>query len=158
MVFHLRRIRFRICEDFARCVNHGRTRSRRQPFLGGNFGERVRVVDFDPVSKEQCLLFKIALDLRAQRSFPGVAQHHVKNSGRSGDDDQKDGEQLEEDAVLQFLLYYFGASKRYPAPRTVFRYRGFSGSGSIFSRIRRTYTSTDRGVTYAVSRQTESSR
>src|SRR5579875_323705 len=31
-----------------------------------------------------------------------------------------------------------GISKRYPAPRTVLRYRGFSGSVSIFSRMRRT--------------------
>lgn len=117
----------------------------------------MRVVDFNSVGEEQGLLLKIALNLGPQRRFPGVADHHVKNGGRSGDDDQKNGKQLEEDAVLQFLLY-FGTSNRYPAPRTVFRYRGFSGSGSIFSRMRRTYTSTDRGVTYAVSRQTESSR
>src|ERR1700751_4695696 len=114
-------------------------------------------VDIDTMGKQPGLLLQAALNLGAQRRLPRVAQHHVKNGGRSGDDNQEDREHFEEDAVLQFLLY-FGDSKRYPAPRTVFRYRGFSGSGSIFSRIRRTYTSTERGVTYAVSRQTESSR
>src|SRR4051812_27308499 len=95
------------------------------------------VVDLHAVRKQQSLLREVAIDFRSQRGFPCAPQHDVKHGGRGGDNNQENGEQLEEDAVLQFLLY-FGTSKRYPAPRTVFRYRGFSGSGSIFSRIRRT--------------------
>ena len=44
------------------------------------------------------------LDFGAQRGFPGAANHDVENSGGGGDNDQKNGEELEEDAVLHVLL------------------------------------------------------
>ena len=117
------------------------------PSCGGDFGERVWRIDFDAVREEQSLLGEVALNLRAQRGFPRVADHDVENGGGGGDDDQEDGEQLEEDAVLhvrllevareasligvdfhpraqnstRFIAPHLGTSKRYPAPRTVFR-------------------------------------
>src|SRR5215831_18941706 len=59
------------------------------------------MIDLHPVSKHQRLLCEIAVDFRAQRAFPRTAQHHVKNGGGRRDDNQKNGQQFEEDAVLQ---------------------------------------------------------
>jgi len=61
----------------------------------------MHMIDLDPVRKHQCLLREVPLDFSAQGPFPCTAKHHVKNEGRRGDDDQKDGQQFEEDAVLQ---------------------------------------------------------
>ena len=57
---------------------------------------------------------------------------------------------------LELWPCYLGTSKRYPMPRSVFRYCGWRGSASIFSRRRRMYTSIERGVTNGVSFQTAS--
>ena len=54
--------------------------------------------------EEKSFLGEIALDLGAQRGFPGADQHAVKDGGGSSDDDQEDGEEFEEDAVLHVLL------------------------------------------------------
>src|SRR5215471_19157408 len=59
------------------------------------------MIDLDPVSKHQRLLREIPFDFGAQRPFPGTAEHHVKNGSRRRDDNQKDRQQFEEDAVLQ---------------------------------------------------------
>src|SRR5215468_10594305 len=59
------------------------------------------MIDLQPVSKHQGLLREIALDFRAQRAFPRTAQHHVKDGGGRRDDNQKNGQQFEEDTVLQ---------------------------------------------------------
>ena len=85
---------------------------------------------------------KIAFNLLPQRPLPGVRNRNVQRQGGCGNDQRKDKNQLEENPIL-----HFRASNLYPAPRTVRRYCGSSASFSIFSRMRRTYTSTERGVT-----------
>src|SRR4029077_14316290 len=84
--------------------------------------------------------------------FPGVADADIKRERGCGDYYDKSRHGFEENAVP-----HFGASNLYPAPRTVLRYRGSSGFCSIFSRRRRMYTSTERGVTKERSRHTASS-
>src|ERR1700757_3972819 len=68
------------------------------------------MIDLDPVSEQQCFLREITLDFGAQRPFPCAAQHHVKNGGRRRDDNQKNGQQFEEDAVLQVSSTVLGIS------------------------------------------------
>src|SRR5581483_685320 len=62
------------------------------------------MVGFHAMREQQSLLGEIALDLGAKRSFPRPADHNVENGSAGGDDDEEDGEQLEEDAVLQCFL------------------------------------------------------
>ena len=47
---------------------------------------------------------KQAIDISC---FPSAADHDIENDGGCGDDDQKDGEEFEEDAVLHVLLILF---------------------------------------------------
>ena len=100
VVLHVGGIGFGVGEHFAGGVDDGGAGSGGLAFLRGDFGERVGAVGFDAVREEQRLLGEVALDLGAQRGFPGAAEHDVENGGGGGDDDQEDGQQFEEDAVL----------------------------------------------------------
>ena len=73
-------------------------------FLRLRFQGEDGAVGFDAVGEEESLLGEIALDLGAQRSFPRVADDDVEDGGGGGNDDEENGEQLEEDAVLQSFL------------------------------------------------------
>jgi hypothetical protein len=64
----------------------------------------MRVVDFYAMGKQQSFLSEVALNLSAERSFPCASDHDVEDRSRRGDDDQEDGKQLEEDAVLHFRI------------------------------------------------------
>src|SRR5262249_36530334 len=91
-------------------------------------------------------------DIAAQGTFPDVADANVERKRGCGNHCDKSSHGFQEDPVSHLV-----ASNLYPAPRTVFKYLGSSGSRSIFSRRRRMYTSTERGVTKARSRHTASS-
>ena len=91
---------FGIGEDFAGGVDDGGARAGGLPFLGGDVGEGVGAIGVDAVREKQRFLGEVALDIGAQRGFPGAAEHHIENDGGGGDDDQEDGQQLEENAVL----------------------------------------------------------
>ncbi len=105
VVLHVGRVGFGIGENFSGGVDDGGASAGSQAFLRSDFGERVGgVVGFDAMREEKRLLCEVALDLGAQRGFPRAANHHVENDGGGGDDDHEDGEEFEEDAVLQFSL------------------------------------------------------
>ena len=120
VVLHGGGIGFGVGEDFAGGVDDGGAGAGGLAFLRGDFGERVGAVGLDAVREEKSLLSEVALDLGAERGFPGAADHDVENGGGGGDDDQEDGEQLEEDAVLHVLgvlrmilgCSHLGTSKR----------------------------------------------
>src|SRR5436309_838627 len=102
----------------------------------------MRGVVIDTQSELTRLLLQRLLQLSPQRMVPLTADFEIENYRNRDNNEEKCAKQLEEDAAL-----HFGASNLYPTPRTVRRKRGFSASCSIFSRMRRTYTSTDRSVT-----------
>src|ERR1019366_730906 len=80
--------------------------------------------------KQEGLLAQRAFYFAAQHSFPGSLDQHIHRKRARRNQYQGGGEQLKKNAAF----HSFGTSKRYPAPRTVFRERGSSGFASIFSR------------------------
>ena len=96
-------------------------------FLGCNLGQGVVVIGFYPMGEQESLLPEVAFDLRAQRHLPGRADHDVQNGGSGRDDDQKNGKQLEEDAVLQSFLEWNASTILEPQNGNRRRAR-FSGS------------------------------
>src|SRR5262249_50028527 len=98
------------------------------------------------------VLHQETFNVAPQRLFPGVADADIEYQRGYSNNRHEYRHSLEEDSVP-----HLAASNLYPVPRIVFRYLGSSGSGSIFSRSRLTYTSPDRGVTNDMSRQTASS-
>ena len=78
-------------------------------FLRGDFGKGMSAIVFDAVGEELSLLREVALDLGAQRGFPSAAEHDVESGSGRGDDDQEDGKEFEEDAVLH--------GSEFPEPR-----------------------------------------
>ena len=71
----------------------------------------------DARGEHRRFLAQRGLNLAAQHVFPGFVNQHIHRHCADGDDQQRRDEQLDEDATLHSL----GTSKRYPAPRTVFR-------------------------------------
>jgi len=57
-------------------------------------------VIFHAVREHHCLLREAAVNLRAQRGFPGAAQREVEDHGAGGDHNKKRGQQLEKNPVL----------------------------------------------------------
>src|ERR1700761_6481171 len=97
------------------------------------------------------ILCENTLNIRTQSVFPCVADTDIQRERGCGNHSHESPHCFQEDPVS-----HLAASNLYPAPRTVLRYLGSSGSRSIFSRNRRMYTSTERGVTKERSRQTAS--
>ena len=104
VVLHVGGIGLGVGENFSGGVDDGGACTSGEGFLRRDFRERVGTVGFDTVREEKRFLSQVALNLSAQRGFPGAANHDVKNSGGGGDNDQENGEELEEDAVLHVLL------------------------------------------------------
>ena len=104
VVLHVVGIGLRIGEHSAGGVDNGGASSGGLTFLGGDLGEGMGFIGFDAVSEQESLLGQIALDFGAQGGFPSVADDDVEDGGSGGNDDEKNGEQLEEDAVLQSFL------------------------------------------------------
>ena len=116
VVLHGGGIGFGIGENFSGGIDDGGAGAGGMAFLGGDFSESVGAVGFDAVGEQECLLREVALNLGAQRGFPGAADHDIENGGGGGDHDQENGEEFEEDAVLHVssirLVRHFGDSKR----------------------------------------------
>src|SRR5579864_702135 len=110
------------------------------------------VVILNAKRKALGILDKKLFDIVADCVFPGVPDADIKRERGRGNHRDERTHGFEENAVS-----HLDASNLYPAPRTVLRYIGSSGSCSIFSRRRRIYTSTERGVTKDRSRHTASS-
>src|SRR5512141_2193534 len=100
VVLHGAGIGLGVGKDFSGGVDDGGTGSGGLTFLRRDVREGMAAIDFYAMSEEQRLLRKVTLDLGTERGFPRTAQHDVENRGGGSDDDQEDGEQLEEDAVL----------------------------------------------------------
>ena len=96
-------IGFRIGENFSGGVDDGGASASGLALLRGDFSERVCVVDFDAMGEEQSFLRQVALDFGAERGLPGATDHDVEDDRGGGNHDQENGEQFEEDAVLQFV-------------------------------------------------------
>ena len=103
VVLHGRGIGFGIGENFSGGVDDGGAGSGSETLLRCDFRERS-MIDFDTMGEEESLLREIAFDLGAQRSFPCATDHDVEGGSGSGDDDEENGKELEEDAVLHVLL------------------------------------------------------
>src|SRR4029077_16838671 len=103
VILHGRGIAFGIGENFSGGVDDSGAGSGGETFLRCDFRERS-TVDFDSMGEEESLLREVAFDLGAQRSFPCATDHDVEGGSGSGDDDEENGKELEEDAVLHVLL------------------------------------------------------
>src|SRR5579864_8143311 len=152
MVFHGFRISFRIGKHHAIAGNDGDAGLRDAGFFIGHLLQRMLVVILNTQRKALSILDKEFLNVVVHRVFPGVPDADVQRERGRGYYRDKRAHGFQEDAVS-----HLAASNLYPAPRTVLRYMGSSGSCSIFSRSRRIYTSTERGVTKDRSRHTASS-
>src|SRR5438876_10262385 len=128
VVFRGRRRRFGVSQNLALRIDNRGPRACGLPLLRHNILEVICAVGVNPVREHYRFLTQIALYYLAKRSFPRAANGKVKGCSSRGNNEHEGSQQLEENPIP-----HFGASKRYPAPRTVLRYRGFSGSGSIFS-------------------------
>jgi len=119
VVFHDLGIGLGIGQNFARGVDDGGAGPGGLGFLGGDVGEGMTsAVGLDAVGEEESFLAEVALDLVAQRGFPGTAEHEVKGDGGDHYDDQEDGQKFKENAVSHTLLIW--------GPRSGNRRRGRS--------------------------------
>jgi hypothetical protein len=78
MIFHRAGIDLGIGQHLASRIDDGCARSRRLPLLRGNVGDRVLSIHFNAMGKHQSFLFKIALDLFAQRPFPDLVYAYLQ--------------------------------------------------------------------------------
>src|SRR5579864_546526 len=152
MVFHGFRIGFRVGKHHAIAGDDGDARLRDARFFIGHLLQRMLVVIFNTQRKALGVLDKEFFNVIVYRVFPGVPDADIKRERGRGNYRDKRTHGFKENTVS-----HLDASNLYPAPRTVLRYLGSSGSCSIFSRSRRIYTSTERGVTKDRSRHTASS-
>jgi hypothetical protein len=117
VVFHGVRIAVRIRQDLATGVDDSSARTEQPAGVGGYLLDFVGRSAADLRDKEYGLLAQRCFDLTAQHVFPGPVNQHIHRQRADGNDEQGRYEQLDEDAILHGL----GTSKRYPAPRTVFK-------------------------------------
>ena len=97
-------------------VNDGGASTGGLAFLRNDVLQGALAVGVDAVREHHRLLPEIALDLLAERGLPRMADGEVEGH-RGRRDHQREGhQQFEKDSIP-----HFGASKRYPAPRTVLR-------------------------------------
>src|SRR5204862_5742209 len=117
MVLHGLRIGLRVGQHLTGSLDDGY--SRIGGFGGpGNKVEQIRIPGvLYLVRKEFGFLSQGNLDFSPKRIFPGRADGKVNNDSSRNHQKQCISRKLEEDAAPHCL----GASKRYPAPRTVFR-------------------------------------
>jgi hypothetical protein len=116
VVLHRTSVGFGVGEYFACRINNGGACAGGLAFLRSDVLQSVLVIGLDSVCEQACLRGQAPLNFIAQRRFPGPADGDVQCDCRHQDHARKHQQQLEEDPVG-----HFGASKRYPAPRTVFR-------------------------------------
>ena len=106
MVLHGGGIAFGVGEHLAGSVDDCGAGSGRQAFLSCDFGERMSTVGLDTVGEQKRFLSEVALNLGAQRGFPGTAQREIQSNGGNGDYNQERGQQFEEDPILHRLLIW----------------------------------------------------
>src|SRR5882724_3053707 len=152
MVLHGFGIGFRICKDDAVAGYDGDARFCYARFFISHLLQRMLAVILNAKREALRILDKKPFNITVDCILPGVPDADIQRERGSGYHRDKCAHGFQENAVSHFT-----ASNLYPAPRTVLRYRGSSGSCSIFSRSRRMYTSTERGVTKDRSRHTASS-
>src|SRR5438270_6309974 len=116
MVFHGAGIGFRIGQYLAFVVDDRGPRSSGKARLRSNFWKTVQPVGFNSLGKQRGLLREITLDLRRERGFPCPSDRDIERNRGGDDHDYESCHQLYKDSAP-----HLGTSKRYPAPRTVFR-------------------------------------
>src|SRR5438094_323692 len=109
-------MRFGVSQNLALRIDNRGPGACGLPLLRHNFLEVVLPVGVNPVREHYSFLTKIALYFLAKRSFPRAANGKIKGCGGRGNNEHEGSQQLEENPIP-----HFGASKRYPAPRTVLR-------------------------------------
>src|SRR5215472_7319950 len=151
VILHGFRVGFRIGKHHTVAGNDGGAGFSNLRLFYGHLLQGMLMIVGHAQSEALGVLHQKSLNVGVQRVFPDVANCDVKGK-RGGSNYRHKGRQgFQKNAVS-----HLAASNLYPAPRTVLRYRGSSGSRSIFSRSRRIYTSTERGVTKERSRHTAS--
>ena len=101
-----------------------------------------------------------ARSLPEERDGPAAEQHGgAEGDGEHGHEHAQEGEvEAQVQPARPRHLPQLSFASRYPAPRTVFTYRGWRGSGSIFCRRRLTCTSMERSNASSASSPLTSSR
>jgi hypothetical protein len=74
-------------------------------FLGSEISQGMATaVVFDAMGQELSFLYQVALNFRAQRSFPCAAESQIKQN-RGGQNDNHEGRhQFEKNSISHFLL------------------------------------------------------
>ena len=116
VVFHRARIGLGIGQHFAGGIDDRSSGPGCLALLRSDVGQGVLPVVLHAVSEHLDLLRQVAFDLLPQGALPYFLDSPIQSHRGDGDHHQKHEHQLEEDATSQR-----GTSKRYPAPRTVFR-------------------------------------
>ncbi|OLC96733.1 MAG: hypothetical protein AUH86_09075 [Acidobacteria bacterium 13_1_40CM_4_58_4] len=117
VVFHGGGVGLGVSQNLALHVNDGGACPGRLSFLRNNIPQGVlAAVAVDAVGEHGRLLPEIALDFLAERALPGAADGKVEGHCGRRDHQREGRQQFEKNAIP-----HFGASKRYPAPRTVLR-------------------------------------
>src|SRR5262249_1973080 len=121
VILHFSRIRIGVSQHSSAGIDDGCPRPGSRLHLFRNSLVVGRGACPHPVGKHLYFLREVLLDVVEQRSFPRSAHSNVQRDRGNGDNQEEKNKQLEENAPC-----HRGASKRYPAPRTVFSIRGLS--------------------------------
>jgi hypothetical protein len=107
VVLHGRWVSLGIRQHLAVGIDNGGPSPGGQSFLSRDLCQRMASIYIHTVREQDCFLGKVALDLLAQRLFPGAANGKIQGDHGRCDHENKDREQLEKNSAP-----HFGTSNR----------------------------------------------